>query len=107
MTPKLYKPSPVEAANNLVAELDKCNVNVYITLAKAALWIVAAVLLMLVIAGVTVLARDGFTVYAIEIAGVVVQACQVAAVVAITVLGWHGYKGSRVLHILRNWEGGK
>ena len=102
MTPKLYKPSPVEAANKIVAELDKCNVNVYITLAKAALWIVAGVLLMLVVAGVALLSRYGFDV---GTASVVVQACQVAVVVAITVLGWHGYKGSRVLHILRNWGG--
>lgn len=83
----------IAAANKIVAELDERNVSVYVTLAKAALW---AVGVLMTIATVVAISQGNWSVLA--------QASQVLVMLAVSVLGFHEYKGSRVLHILRNWR---
>lgn len=87
----------VNVANRFVSELDKRNVSVYVSLAKAALWLVAVLMVVIIVNEISYgrLARVDH----------VIGASQVLTLVAVTVLGWHGYKGSRVLHILRHIMG--
>lgn len=96
--------TPSKAADKIVAELDRRNIGVYVSLAKYGLWITSAVLLVIIASGSVVFMIDGFS---SGVAGVVVQACQVAAMISITVLGFHGYEGSRIFHILRHLGDGK
>jgi hypothetical protein len=81
----------VVVANKVVAELDKRDTNVYVTLAKAALWLVALLMAAVVLHCISTGNWQTLT-----------QACQVIVMLAVSVLGFHEYKGSRVLHILRN-----
>jgi hypothetical protein len=98
-----------DKANDLVAELDKRNIGVYVTLAKGGLWVIAVVLLWVVctMAGGSLVSGTEETARWVGPCSTIVQACQVGAMICITVLGWHGYKGSRIFHILRNWQLGK
>jgi hypothetical protein len=83
----------VLGARWIVEELDKRNTNVYVTLAKLAMWIVAAVL--------TVVLTTSLIVWDLSLA---VQTSQVIVMLAVSVLGFHEYKGSRILHVIRNWK---
>jgi len=66
---------------------------------KAVLWISGFVLVGIVIYG-TIETIRGTTVHLDS----VVRACQALSVIAIAVLGWHGYTGHRLFHELRNWR---
>ena len=90
-------------ANKVVDELDSRQINVYITLAKYGLWFIAVMLVCIVLSSVlAACSGNPLDASRIQIIGVVVQACQVGAMICITILGWHGYRGSRVFHVLRN-----
>lgn len=97
----------VVGAKWIVAELDRRNVSVYVTLAKAALWSVGFLLTFIML-------RSLYSAYGVWTAtgmypdaqlNVVVQSSQVLVLLAVSVLGFHKYEGSRVLHILRNLKG--
>lgn len=68
-------------------------------LAKSVLWTAGVVLIGIVLYGVTATIQ-GNTAHI----GHIVQACQVLSLIAITVLGWHGYTGHRLFHELRHWR---
>lgn len=84
----------VGLSQKLVDALDKRDTNAYVSLAKIGLWAVTAVLITVTI--VAAIRQE---------LGVVVQAVQALAFVAITVLGYHGYKGGQILHVLRHLKG--
>jgi len=84
---------------NLRQIIESHNAVAYVVLAKGALWLVSATLFGMVLGG-DWLVSHGDTAVALA----VVQACQALAFIAITVLGYHGYKGHRLLHELRHWS---
>lgn len=86
----------VGAANKLVEALDKRDISGYVTLAKAALWLAGIASLAALVSAC--IQRD---------LGVVCQAAQVLVMLAVSVLGFHHYQGSRILHIIRHWNDGK
>lgn len=86
-------------ANRIVEELDRRNINIFISLAKIGLALVAFILIGTISSGIHVALIQGFH---IGIMSVVVQACQALAFISITVLGYHGYRGSRVLYLARH-----
>lgn len=67
--------------------------NAYVSLAKVALWAVGVVI---TIVGTTALCSGNYA--------VAVSACQVMVMLAVSVLGFHEYKGSRVFHLVRHWN---
>lgn len=71
----------------------------YVRLAKAGLWATSAALCLSIGASLNGLWHGDAAAI-----GNLVQACQVAAIVSVTVLGWHGYKGQHLLHNLRHWK---
>ncbi len=74
---------------------------IYTGLAKTGLWASAISLSAVVVRSVNgALAGDTAAI------GNVIQACQVMSMIAITVLGYHGYKGTRIFHNLRHWNDG-
>lgn len=78
----------------------KPHVYAYIVLAKAGLWLTSAVLVLVVVLSLLRLLASGVTTDQLS---VIVAACQVLSLVAVTVLGYHGYKGGHMLHTLRHW----
>jgi len=100
----------VRAANKVVAAMDKRNINGYVTLAKAALWITAWVFLFVLIASLrrfwTAEYEGRGWYYDSQAAGVVVSSAQGLMALAIAVLGFHSYKGHRLLHVIRHWRDG-
>lgn len=100
------KPSEhlIEAANKFVAEFDKRDTNIYVSLAKMGLWLVSCVLVAVIIA--CVYRCVYYWGYNTAILTVIVEASQVLVVIAVTVMGWHGYRGSRIFHLLRHWNDG-
>ena len=89
------------AAMKFVTVLEGEHGRVYVGLAKFGLWM-CSVTLVLVIVGGLIAAVAGNT----DTIGNVVQACQVLAMVALAVLGYHGYSGTRIFHALRHWNEG-
>lgn len=89
------------AATNFVSMIEGEHGRVYVALAKLGLWVCSLTLAFVIIGGVIAAARgsDGAI-------GNVVQACQVLSMIAIAVLGYHGYSGTRILHFLRHWKDG-
>lgn len=92
----------IERAKQLVADADRRSTNVYTSLAKAALWLASIILVWIVVT---------LSVHCVEYGGyctanlsIIVEACQVLVVLSVTVMGWHGYKGSRIFHLLRHWN---
>ncbi len=91
-------PKPID---EIVEKVDGKDGRVYIALAKTGLWTCSATLSAVIVMGVKkTLAGDPAMI------GNVVQACQVLSMIAITVLGYHGYKGTRIFHALRHWNDG-
>lgn len=89
----------VADANKVVEELDRRNINIFISLAKIGLALVAFILVGTISSGIHVALVQGFH---IGIMSVVVQACQALAFISITILGYHQYRGSRILYLLRH-----
>ncbi len=74
---------------------------IYTGLAKAGLWTAATTLSAVIVRSINgAIAGDTAAI------GNVIQACQVMSMIAITVLGYHGYKGTRIFHNLRHWNDG-
>jgi len=74
--------------------------SVYVTLAKAVLWIVSVALVGVVLGctALVVFAKD-----AGQISNVV-GASQALVVISLSVLGFHNYKGSHLFHVLRSFQ---
>jgi hypothetical protein len=83
----------VNAAQRLVAELDKRNTNAYVSLAKVGLWLAGICIVSMIVVGLVSADRS-----------LVVQSAQALIFLCATVLGFHQYQGSRILHVLRNWN---
>lgn len=98
----------VKAANRLVKALDERGVNVYVTMAKAALWVVAILLTIVMCVAGWRFCGAGYEghgwYFDSQAAGVVVSSAQGLMALAIAVLGLQQYNGHRVLHILRHWH---
>lgn len=91
-------PKPLD---EVVEKVDGKDGRVYIALAKAGLWTCSATLSSIIVMGVKkTLHGDPAMI------GNVVQACQVLSMIAITVLGYHHYDGTRIFHALRHWNDG-
>jgi len=90
------------AATKFVSVLEGEHGRVYVCLAKLGLWMTSLTLVFVIVGGV-IAAAAGNT----DTIGNVVQACQVLAMVAIAVLGYHGYSGTRIFHALRHWNEGR
>lgn len=90
------------AAQKFVHVLEGEHGRVYVGLAKTGLWMCSLTLTFVIVGGLIAAARGNT-----ETIGNVVQACQVLAMVAIAVLGYHGYSGTRIFHALRHWTEGR
>lgn len=89
--PKVKTPKELIEAHNAAA---------YVLLAKIGLWVAATTLFCAIIGGLISAFSTGTTTVLLA----VVQACQALAFIAITVLGYHGYKGHRLFHELRHFN---
>lgn len=87
-------------AQEVVDALDKRKINPYVSLAKGVLWLVGVVLVCVVVgcAVATAIKCDASQI------GNIVGASQALCVIALSVMGWHSYKGSQVLYALRHWD---
>ena len=101
----------VKTANKLVEALEKREISPYITLAKAALWVVAIVLTVVLVIALARFATANYQgcgwFFDSQAAGVVVHSAQGLMALALSVLGLHQYRGSRILHVLRHWNDDK
>jgi cytochrome b subunit of formate dehydrogenase len=86
-----------KVSTKLVHTIEGENGRVYVTLAKLGLWMCSVCLTLIIIGGIRMMI-SGDT----DTIGNVVQACQVLAMIAISVLGYHGYSGTRIFHALRH-----
>lgn len=84
-------------AEQAIEVLDTRKINPYISLAKAVLWMVG-VSLVFILAGCFFLVVKGDA----EQIGNVVGAAQGLLVLALAVMGWHGFEGSQALYLLRH-----
>lgn len=87
-----------DVANSFVDELDQRNISLYISLSKLCLWITSTVLLLVVSTCSFIVVLEGDTDQISNIVG----AAQALTVIALSVLGFHNYNGSRALHLLRH-----
>jgi hypothetical protein len=78
--------------------LERRNISLYVSVAKLGLWLTSLVLLLVVVTCSFIVVLEGD---ATQISNVV-GAAQALTVIALSVLGFHGYQGSRALHILRH-----
>ena len=101
----------VKAANTIVDALEKRQISPYITLAKAALWVVAIVLVVVLMVSLHRFAHANYDgrgwYFDSQAAGVVVHSAQGLMALALAVLGLHQYRGSRILHVLRHLKDDK
>lgn len=81
-------------AQLLIDELDKRNINPFVSLAKAGL-VLASVVFLLVIA-------FGFAKLDPAFMPNMVGAAQGLTVIALSIMAWHGYKGSQALYLIRH-----
>lgn len=86
----------VNAAQKFVAEMDKRNTNAYVSLAKLGLWLAGVCICAMIVEAIISADRP-----------LVVQGAQALIFLCATVLGFHKYEGSRILHVLRNWNNEK
>lgn len=91
-----------KTASQLVHVIEGENGRFYVGLAKFGLWVCALTLAFVIFGGLR-RAFAGDT----AVVGNMIQACQVLAMIAISVLGYHGYSGNRIFHALRHWNDGK
>lgn len=86
------------AAQKLVDELEQRDINPYISLAKLALWVSSLVYVTVIVFAVVqaIAHRDASQV------GNAVGAAQAMTVIALSIMGWHGYRGSQAFYLLRH-----
>jgi hypothetical protein len=80
----------------------------YVLLAKLGLWLVSINLVSVIVSVFCFAAfqQDFEDALPVRLAmmNTSIQACQVLSIIAITVLGYHGYTGTHLLHTLRHWN---
>jgi hypothetical protein len=90
-------------AQQLIAELDKRNINPFVSLAKAGLFFVSGVCLFIISLCSMFLFFDS----RLDMIPNIVGAAQALTVICLSVMAWHGYKGSQALYLLRHWKDSK
>lgn len=81
-----------QRAQDIIGELDKRNINPFVSLAKAGLILSSVVFVSVIVAGIL----------NPSLIGNVVGAAQGLTVIALSVMAWHGYKGSQALYLIRH-----
>ena len=81
-------------AQQIIDELDKRNINPFVSMAKIALVLASLVFVSVIVFGFVSLDK--------ELVGNMVGAAQGLTVIALSVMAWHGYKGSQALYLIRH-----
>lgn len=91
-----------DKAQTLIGELDKRNINPFVSLAKLGLCVAAFLCcFVLMLCSMLVVLNSRLD----QIPNIV-GAAQALVVICLSVMAWHGYKGSQALYLIRHWGSG-
>jgi hypothetical protein len=85
--------------NEVVEKVEGPTGRIYIGLAKMGLWTCSLSLSAVISQSITQLVHGDKSAVSN-----LTQACSVLSMICVTVLGYHGYKGTRIFHALRHWD---